>query len=295
LTVTAGTANPSRFAGNVVNCGGLTGMEIHRHYGVVAPDKGWVPTPTYLLRRSAIFDALEGRPPGRVLEVGCSAGALLYDLAERGYTGVGVELSAKARSIARQVLAGDKGFSIESEVPEGPAQSFDLLIAFEVLEHIEDDAGALAAWLELLKPGGQLLISVPAHRRRWNVTDVLVGHYRRYDRTDVEALLRGAGLTIDKVSTIGWPASWLIERARIFAKTIQMRTAGVDVEAIARGDSARTQDSGIDRSLETRFFPLYANPAGRLLVRGAAKIQRRFYDTELGISYLAAATKPGRP
>lgn len=294
LTVVVGTATPTRLGGNVMNRGGLTGMEIHRHYGVVAPEKGWVPTPTYLLRRSAIFDALEGRPPGRVLEVGCSAGALLYDLAERGYTGVGVELSAKARSIARQALAGDESFRIESKVPEGPAQSFDLLVAFEVLEHIEDDVGALVSWLELLKPGGQVLISVPAHRRRWNVTDVLVGHYRRYDRTDVEALLRRVGLRIDKVSTIGWPASWVIERARILAKTIQVRAAGVDVEAIAHGDSARTQDSGIDRSLETRFFRLYSNPAGRLLVQGAAKLQRRFYDTEWGISYLAAATKPGR-
>ena len=294
LTLAVGTATPTRLGGNVMNRGGLTGMEIHRHYGVVAPEKGWVPTPTYLLRRSAIFDALEGRPPGRVLEVGCSAGALLYDLAERGYTGVGVELSAKARSIARQALAGDERFRIESKVPEGPAQSFDLLIAFEVLEHIEDDVGALVSWLELLKPGGQVLISVPAHRRRWNVTDVLVGHYRRYDRTDLEALLRRVGLRIDKVSTIGWPASWVIERARILAKTIQVRAAGVDVEAIAHGDSARTQDSGIDRSLETRFFRLYSNPAGRLLVRGAAKLQRRFYDTEWGISYLAAATKPGR-
>jgi SAM-dependent methyltransferase len=288
-----GTATPCRLGGDVTTRGGFTGMEIHRHYGVVAPEKGWVPTPTYLLRRSAIFDVLEGRPPGHVLEVGCSAGALLYDLAERGYTGVGVELSGKARSIAQQVLADDERFRIESEVPEGPANSFDLVIAFEVLEHIEDDAGALASWLELLKPGGQVLISVPAHRRRWNITDVLVGHYRRYDRTDVEALLRGVGLRIEKVSTIGWPASWFIERARILAKTVQVRAAGVDVEAIARGDSARTQDSGIDRSFETRFFPLYSNPVGRLLLGGAAMIQRRFYDTEWGISYLVAATKPG--
>jgi SAM-dependent methyltransferase len=276
-----------------MNRGGLTGMEIHRHYGVVAPEKGWVPTPTYLLRRSAIFDALEGRPPGRVLEVGCSAGALLYDLAERGYTGVGVELSAKARGIARQALAGDESFRIEAKLPQGPPHSFDLLMAFEVLEHIENDVEALRSWLELLKPGGQVLISVPAHRRRWNITDVLVGHYRRYDRADVEALLCGVGLRIEKVSTIGWPASWFIERTRILAKTVQVRAASVDVDAISHGDSARTQDSGIDRSFETRFFPLYSNPVGRLLLDGAAMIQRRFYDTEWGISYLAAATKPG--
>ncbi len=266
---------------------------LYPEIGMAAPEHQWVPTPTYLLRRSAIFDALEGRPAGHVLEVGCGAGALLYDLGERGYTGVGVELSAKARSIAEQILAGDERFHIESEVPRGPAQSFDLLIAFEVLEHIEDDAEALTSWLDLLKPGGQVLISVPAHQRRWNITDVLVGHYRRYDRNDVEDLLRRVGLEVEKVSTIGWPASWFIERARILAKTAQMRAAGVDVDAIAAGDTARTQDSGIERSLETRFFPLYSSPMGRLLLRGAAKVQRRFYDTERGISYLAAATKPG--
>jgi SAM-dependent methyltransferase len=220
---------------------------------------------------------------------------LLHDLAERGYTGVGVELSTKARSIARQVMAGDERFSIESSVPDGPPESFDLLMAFEVLEHIEDDVEALSSWLELLKPGGQVLISVPAHRRRWNVTDVLVGHHRRYDRDDIEGLLRSAGLRIDKVWTIGWPASWFIERARIIAKTIQVRAAKVDVNAIAHGDSVRTQASGIDRALEARFFPLYSNRAGRLLLEGAARFQRRFYDTDWGISYLAAATKPGRP
>lgn len=263
--------------------------------GMAAPELRWVPTPTYLLRRSAIFDALGEWASGRVLELGCGAGALLYDLGELGYTGVGVELSPKARGVAERVLAGDPRFRILSEVPAGPAESFDLLVSFEVLEHIEDDSQALETWLRLLKPGGRVLISVPAHRRRWNITDVLVGHHRRYDRADLEALLRGAGLRIDKISTIGWPASWFIERGRIFAKTLQVRAAGVDVEAIAHGDSARTQDSGIERSLETRVFPFYASPLGRLLLRGAASFQRRFYDTEWGISYLAAATKPASP
>jgi SAM-dependent methyltransferase len=256
------------------------------------PERHWVPTPTYLLRRSAIFDVLEGQPPGRVLEIGCSAGALLHDLRERGYTGVGVELSPEARAIAEEVLAGDERITIRADVPKSPEESFDLVLAFEVLEHIERDGEALAAWLRLLRPGGRLMISVPAHRRRWNITDTLVGHYRRYDRADLEVLLDRAGLRIDSVSTIGWPASWLIERLRILAKTVQVRASGVDVDAIARGDSARTRDSGIERSLETRFFPLYASLPGRMLLRHAAKVQRHFYHTELGISYLAVATKP---
>jgi SAM-dependent methyltransferase len=268
--------------------------KLYPDIGIAAPEHRWVPTPTYLLRRAAIFDSLEGQAPGRVLEVGSSAGALLYDLRERGYTGVGVELSEKARSVAQEILGGDERIQIESKVPTGPSSSFDLLIAFEVLEHIADDTGALISWVKLLKPGGRVLISVPAHRHRWNVTDVLVGHHRRYDRADIESLLRGAGLSVDRVSTIGWPASWFIERARIAAKTLQVRAAGVDIEAIARGDSARTQESGIERSLETRFFPLYSSPVGRLFLRGASRLQRRFYDTEWGGSYLAVATKPGQ-
>lgn len=267
--------------------------KLYPDIGIAAPEYRWVPTPTYLLRRAAILDSLAGETPGRVLEVGCSAGALLYDLGQRGYTGVGVELSERARKVAREVLADGARFQVESRVPDGPAESFDLLIAFEVLEHIEDDVSALRSWVDLLKSGGRVLISVPAHRRRWNVTDVLVGHHRRYDRVDVEALLGSAGLRVDEVSTIGWPASWLIERARIGAKTLQARTAGIDVDAIAHGDAARTQDSGIERSLETRFFPLYSSLPGRLLLRGAARLQRHFYETEWGISYLASATKPG--
>lgn len=267
---------------------------LYRDIGIASPERNWVPTPTYLLRRSAIFDALEGHPPGRVVEIGCSAGALLYDLRERGYTGVGVELSPKARAIAEEILGDDEAFGLRPDVPDGPRESFDLVLAFEVLEHIEDDAEALRSWLKLLKPGGRVIVSVPAHKRRWNITDVLVGHYRRYDRADLEGLLSGAGLQVDSVSTIGWPASWLIERARILAKTAQVRASGVDLQAIAHGDSARTQDSGIERSLETHFFPLYASPPGRLLLRTAASIQRRFYATELGISYLGVATKKER-
>lgn len=264
---------------------------VYPDIGIASPERHWVPTPTYLLRRAAIFDALEGQPPGRALEVGCSAGALLYDLRERGYSGVGVELSERARNIAREILGDDDRFTVRADMPEGPPESFDLLLAFEVLEHIQRDAEALASWLTLVKPGGRMMVSVPAHRRRWNITDLLVGHYRRYDRTDLEALLSGAGLRIEEISTIGWPASWLIERARILAKKAQVRASGVDLDSIAHGDAERTKDSGVERSLETRFFPLYASGLGRLCLRGAARLQRRFYQTELGISYLAVATK----
>ena len=266
--------------------------KLYRDIGMAAPELEWVPTPTYLLRRAAIFDIIGAWPAGRALEVGCGSGALLFDLARLGYTGLGVELSARAREVAAQILVDEEQIRVVPEVPSGPKESFDLLIAFEVLEHIEDDRAALASWLTLLRPGGRVVISVPAHRRRWSATDVLVGHYRRYDRQDVEALLRDAGLVIDDIRTFGWPATWLIERARNLAKPAQARAEDVDIDALEIGDRERTLGSGIERSLERRLFPVYASPLGRLALRGAATIQRRFYRTDLGISYLAVATKP---
>ena len=57
------------------------------------------------------------------------------------------------------------------------------MCAFEVLEHIDDDALALKQWREYLRPSGWLLLSVPAHQDQYGAADELVGHYRRYDAT----------------------------------------------------------------------------------------------------------------
>ena len=70
---------------------------------------------------------------------------------------------------------------------------FDAVCAFEVLEHIEDDAGALRAWRERLRPDGRLLMSVPLYQRRYAAADRFVGHFRRYDPEPLGELLRETG------------------------------------------------------------------------------------------------------
>ena len=142
-------------------------------FGPVAPELGWVPPPSFLLRRDRILRALSEIRPSRALEVGSGAGALATELAARGFSCVAFETSTKGREATRRLAAAA---GVRVDVAERPAEdwvgAFPLLMAFEVLEHIEDDEGALRAWREWLAPGGTLLLSVPAHASKWGAGDV---------------------------------------------------------------------------------------------------------------------------
>lgn len=256
--------------------------------GLAAPELGWVPSPTFALRRAAVLERLGAWAPGRVLEVGCGAGALLHDLAERGFTAVGVESSPAARELATRLLADREDVVITDVLPV-ERDAFDYLLSFEVLEHIEDDVAALADWVQRLKPGAPCLLSVPASAAKWSLMDVSAGHFRRYERADVERLIDRAGLQLGRIETYGFPATWLIERVRLWARTAQLRRRGVDTAALVRGDAKLTAQSGIERDLETKLFPLYGSGIGRRCFRWAARAQEHFSDTDWGISYLVTA------
>jgi hypothetical protein len=89
-----------------------------------------------------------------------------------------------------------------------------LVIAFEVLEHIEDDVSALRTWSSHLIDGGFVLLSVPAFRARFKRWDVLAGHFRRYDPEDLAATAAAAGLQVVAIWTYGFPLGQLLERVR---------------------------------------------------------------------------------
>lgn len=268
-------------------------MHYTKLMGAAAPELGWVPSPTYILRRAAILDWLRDYHPGKVLEMGCGPGALLLDLSRKGFHGTGVELSERSRTVARQLLADVPTVQVKEALPEQEKASYDYLLTFEVLEHIEDDIAALRDWLEYLKPGGQAFISIPAHRSRWNVTDLLAGHFRRYDRADAFSLIERTGLEPLRTGTYGWPISRVFEFLRVRAKEKELRRNGIDPDMVDLGDPELTKSSGVERTLVTRLYRWYGSFPGRLFFFIATRIQKLFYGTSLGISFIIIARKPG--
>ena len=171
---------------------------------------GYVHTPRYMLRRSMVLHAMRGAPPCACLDIGCGRGELLTHLVRRGHTVTGLEISPEARAIAKVATAdvGDRVL-IVADYTAIASQQFDYVLALEVLEHVEDDAATLMQWAQHVKPGGRLILSVPAHMRHWTGADVRGGHFRRYEREPLKQLLHASGLVIEALWSYGFPWSAL--------------------------------------------------------------------------------------
>jgi len=167
------------------------------------------------LRHDLIWHALEGIDVSTVLEIGAGGGAMGARLAHR-YSYVGIETDLESYALARnrieetglgRVLRGDLS-ALEA------GAEFDLVCAFEVLEHIEHDDLALKEWCERIRPGGWLLLSVPAYQRRFGPSDREAGHYRRYDPMEMPRLLGASGFVEPRMWLYGFPLGYPLEWAR---------------------------------------------------------------------------------
>ena len=153
---------------------------------------------------------------GRILEVGCGPGGNLAMLAEFGQV-TGLEPDEPSRRHAEAASGVTvHGGSLPGPLPDLGAP-FDLVAAFDVIEHLEDGRGAVAALGKLLKPGGRLLATVPAHPWLWGAHDVAAHHRRRYRRRDFLQLFEAAGLRVVRASyfnTLLFPPIALLRLAR---------------------------------------------------------------------------------
>ncbi len=130
----------------------------------------------------------------KLLNVGCGTGGTLPMLEKYG-TVDNVDTAAAAIKYMKR-----RGYTRVTKVdgsklPFRPA-SYDIVAAFDVLEHISDDVDALREWSRVLKPGGRILLSVPAYQWLWSMHDVSLHHKRRYTRSRLQKTAQTAGLEL---------------------------------------------------------------------------------------------------
>ena len=156
----------------------------------------------YRARRKILADLIRRDaqlpPDARILEIGCGTGHNLAMLAGFGHVD-GLELDDEARELSEKRLGRKIMRSPLPELSEVADKSYDLIGAFDVIEHIDDDQAALAAIATKLKPGAKFVMTVPAHPWMWTAHDVANHHKRRYSKRALRALIDGSPMRLDRI------------------------------------------------------------------------------------------------
>ncbi len=157
----------------------------------------------YVARRKILLDLItrEIKPPkgAQILEIGCGTGHNFPVLTRFGSVDA-LEIDDSARAIASERLGRAVGSARLPELAGIAGASYDLIALLDVLEHIEGDLAALASIKAKLRPGGRILITVPANEWMWSAHDTVHHHYRRYNRATLGKIVAEAGLRVQMMS-----------------------------------------------------------------------------------------------
>lgn len=167
----------------------------------------------YRARREILARLIERKirlpKDARILEIGCGTGHNLAMLHRFGHVD-GIEIDAAARAIASRRLGHAVGEARLPDLLGVPTHHYDLVAILDVLEHVGEDSASLASIARRLRPGGRILITVPAFPWMWSAHDVVNHHHRRYTRGSLRKAVAEAGL---KVEFLSWFNSLLFPPA----------------------------------------------------------------------------------
>lgn len=238
--------------------------------------------PKLILRESSIDDLSKAWPPGCFVEMGAGTGHMTRIFLERGFWGACHDLGEDSRQMLRQnfAFAGDQ-MQVVDQLSELTPGTYDYLFAFEVLEHIDQDLAVLRDWMRYLKPGGRVLISVPAHQRKYGKQDEIVGHVRRYEKAALHALLTEAGVEDVRIINYGFPITELTRR--VSNSLVKNDKSYDDLTPEQRSiRSAQAKPKVINRVLSLVSGNLFTP---------FRSVQRWFYNYDLGDGLVACGIK----
>jgi SAM-dependent methyltransferase len=157
----------------------------------------------YRARREILADLIERRidlpEDPRILEIGCGTGHNLVMLKRFGRVDA-IEIDPAARDIASRRLGHPVMDAPLPALTGVEDRAYDLVAILDVLEHVDEDREALESIARKLRPGGRILIAVPAHPWMWSAHDVVNHHKRRYTRKTLRAVVAAAGLKLEMLS-----------------------------------------------------------------------------------------------
>ena len=153
----------------------------------------------YRERRHLLARQIHGMTPGRAVDVGAAAGGNTRVLLEHGWDSIALEYGEDGAGIAR--ARGLPVLRADALALPFPDSSLDLVVAYDVLEHIDDDDRVVQEFHRVLRQGAAALIAVPADPRLWSAHDVAVGHVRRYTRGTLVPLLERNGLAVEAIGS----------------------------------------------------------------------------------------------
>ncbi|CAA9511539.1 MAG: hypothetical protein AVDCRST_MAG39-2039 [uncultured Sphingomonadaceae bacterium] len=228
-------------------------------------DRHW-----WFVARRRILQTLIARlrlPRGaRILEVGCGTGHNIAMLRAFGDVEA-VEADEAARGFAREASGLPIGNGLLPELNEVSDARYDLVALLDVLEHVDEDRASLRSIARKLKPGGRLLLTVPAHPFLWSPHDEAHHHKRRYTKKALAGALRASGLRIDGLSYFNSFLFPLVLAAR-FAGKLLGKKEGDDAMPGRAANGLFERVFGLERHLVGRV-PM---PPGVSLVAVASRI-----------------------
>lgn len=228
------------------------GLEIQRRRAEMGAYNAW------------IVDELRPYVGRQVLDVGCCTGNILAHFLDRERV-IGIDIGEEFIAEARHRFGDRSNFRAEVADVTDPGmptlvkEPIDTVICVNVLEHIEDDAGALRNMNRVLEPGGRVLLFVPAHPFLHGTMDEVDGHHRRYSKADLRRKLESASFSVEAAHHMNLPGmiAWFIDGKLLRRRYVPASHDGLFQRLVPR-----------IAAVERRFRP----PAGLSLVMVGRRI-----------------------
>jgi len=245
----------------------------------------FIPMPRYLFRKALISKILKDISKKHFLEIGVGTGDFITFISNRGFHGVGIDISQEAVDIAMERIRKarlEKIVKIGEESVFDISGIYDIVFSFEVLEHIDEDEKFINVIKRLLDREGVFIFSVPAHMKMWGASDEWAGHVRRYEKREIISKLERNGFEVKVLWSYGFPFINLIKPIRDYYLDFRRHRKEAKI-----GKEERIKKSGLGGNFPRMFRILFND----FTLYPWYKVQEFFLNKDLGDGYLIKAIK----